>query len=124
MVLSFMTSLPISLSADDMGEPANVLSEDVPFIYENPGAQFELLPGDLSPEELQSAVLSPSEIPVAISQAQINELQHVNRLYEQEPDAYTVVFQNRDAGKTVYIFDKPVKKLWQTGSMLTCLRQK
>ena len=76
--------------------------EEIPF-------EFELEPGDLPWEQLESAVLAASDIPACISPALAEERGHVNRLYLQEPDDYTVMFQNRDGSKTIYVFSYPVK---------------
>lgn len=70
---------------------------------------FELLEGDLPLDQLKNAQLSDADLPAVISRELADERQHVNRLYEQEPDDYTVMFQNRDGGKTVYVFSTPVK---------------
>lgn len=70
---------------------------------------FELLEGDLPLDQLKNAQLSAADLPAVISRELADERQHVNRLYEQEPDDYTVMFQNRDGGKTVYVFSTPVK---------------
>jgi len=76
--------------------------EEVPF-------EFELEPGDLPFEQLKDAVLAAEDIPSCIDPALAEARGHVNRLYLQEPDDYTVMFQNRDASKTVYVFSYPVK---------------
>lgn len=70
---------------------------------------FELLEGELPLDQLKNAQLSDADLPAVISRELADERQHVNRLYEQEPDDYTVMFQNRDGGKTVYVFSTPVK---------------
>ncbi|MCR4682008.1 MAG: hypothetical protein K5647_01615 [Clostridiales bacterium] len=75
---------------------------DVPF-------SFTLEEGDLAFSELKNAVLDPADIPDVISPSLAAEREHVNRLYAQEPDDYTVMFQNRDGSKTTYVFSKPVK---------------
>lgn len=58
---------------------------------------------------MRTATLDAADVPAVITQAEIEQYQHVNRLYEQEPDLYTVIFQNRDGSKTVYLFGSPVK---------------
>ena len=60
--------------------------------------------GDLSLEELATAELSEADIPEVVSAAEIEERGHVNRLWEQEEDLNTVIFQNRDGTKTMYYF--------------------
>lgn len=69
----------------------------------------ELKAGDLTLYELSTAVLDEGDIPDIISLELIEKNHHVNRLYEQEPDAYTIMFQNRDGSKTIYSFSIPVK---------------
>jgi len=78
--------------------------------------ELELEEGDLNLVELKTAELSPSETPEIISAALIEEKGHVNRLYEQEPDVFTIMFQNRDGGKTTYVFSHPVKTVSPSGS--------
>ena len=76
--------------------------EEIPF-------ELPLLPGDLSPEEIADAELDMTTVPAVITAENIAEQHHVKRLYEQEPDDYTIIFQNRDLSKTTYIFSYPVK---------------
>ena len=65
--------------------------------------------GDLSLEELQSAKLSDEDTPEIVGQDNIEEKGHVNRLWEQEEDLNSIVFQNRDGTKTMYYYNYPVK---------------
>ena len=65
--------------------------------------------GDLSIKELQSAKLSGEDTPEIVSQESIEENGHVNRLWEQEEDLNSIVFQNRDGTKTMYYYNYPVK---------------
>ncbi len=65
--------------------------------------------GDLSLEELKNKVLNESDKPEAIREDVIAEMQHVNRLWEQETDLNTIMFQNRDGQKTMYYYGVPVK---------------
>ncbi len=104
LLLGIFPVIPISISADDPGGSVGVSS-----IEEAEPFTVPLLPGDLTAEELKEAVLSDADKTAVVSQADIDSLEHVNRLYLQEPDEYTVIFQNRDGGKTVYVFDRPVK---------------
>lgn len=76
--------------------------EEIPF-------EFELKPGDLPFEQLKDAVLEAEDIPFFIDPALADARDHVNRLYLQEPDDCTVMFQNRDGSKTIYLFSHPVK---------------
>ena len=65
--------------------------------------------GDLSIEELQSAKLNDEDVPEIFGQDNIVEKGHVNRLWEQEEDLNSIVFQNRDGTKTMYYYNYPVK---------------
>ena len=65
--------------------------------------------GDLSIEELQSAKLDDEDTPEIVGQDNIEEKGHVNRLWEQEEDLNSIVFQNRDGTKTMYYYNYPVK---------------
>ena len=65
--------------------------------------------GDLSIEELQSAKLNDEDAPEIVGQDNIEEKGHVNRLWEQEEDLNSIVFQNRDGTKTMYYYNYPVK---------------
>lgn len=99
--------------------------------------KLELKAGDLSLYELRDAVLDEKDVPDIISLDLIEKNHHVNRLYEQETDAYTIMFQNRDGSKTVYSFSVPVKNkvgdayydmsieqvkaLYASGAVMLCL---
>ena len=65
--------------------------------------------GDLPLEELDTAELSPEDTPEIVSSENIQAKGHVNRLWEQENDLNTIVFQNRDGTKTAYHYSDPVK---------------
>ncbi len=99
MAVCFPLSL-VSVSAND--EISGDGEEFVPWT-------LELKEGDLSLSELKNAVLPANELPAIISAELAEENSHVNRLYEQEPDEFTVMFQNRDGSKTIYVFSHPVK---------------
>ena len=62
----------------------------------------------LGTEELKTAKLEKTEIPELITQEQIEENKHVNRLYDLE-DENSVVFQNRDGTETLYTFADPIQ---------------
>lgn len=61
----------------------------------------DLMPGDLSLVELSDKELDDYEIPEVISVKDIKEKEHANRLFAQETDDYSVVFQNKDGSKTI-----------------------
>ena len=72
--------LPLYVFADEVEEIPEELQEriveEIPF-------EPEYLPGDLTFAECRTATLNMAEVPAVISQAQIEQYQHVNRLYEQ-----------------------------------------
>ena len=59
--------------------------------------------GDLSLDELKTAKLDPEDTPEIVTEENIEKNGHVNRLWEQEEDLNTIVFQNSDGTKTTYI---------------------
>ena len=62
---------------------------------------FQLGLGEKSVAELENMTLSVADIPASISRETVEAKDHVLRLREQETDLNTVIFQNRDGGKTV-----------------------
>ena len=73
--------------------------------------------GDLPLEELDTAELSPEDTPEIVSSENIQDKGHVNRLWEQENDLNTIVFQNRDGTKTAYHYSDPVKYTDKSGKV-------
>ena len=73
--------------------------------------------GDLTAEELKTAKLDESDIPEVVSDESVKNNKHVNRLYEQEEDLYTVLFQNEDGTKTMYNYANPVKYVDKDGKV-------
>ena len=71
--------------------------------------------GELSAEELATAVLSAADVPELLELSELDEKNHVKRLYEQEDNLDTVIFQNRDGTKSMYVFSEPVKYIDQDG---------
>ena len=102
LVLVFSTFPAFALDVGNGAKSTDMSKPDVPF-------SFKLEEGDLAFSELKNAVLDPADIPDVISPSLAAEREHVNRLYAQEQDDYTVMFQNRDGSKTTYVFSKPVK---------------
>lgn len=64
---------------------------------------------DLSSEELKNAVLDQADIPYFVPEKLVAEYDHVKRLYDQEEDLNTVIFQNRNGTKTMYYYPTPIK---------------
>lgn len=73
--------------------------------------------GDLSLDELKTAELASSDTPEIVSEEDIKEKGHVNRLWEQEDDLNSIVFQNRDGTKTMYYYNYPVKYKDESGKI-------
>ena len=109
LVLSMLLSMiPLGISAELVDEFTGYDTlEAIPF-------EFELEPGDLPFEQLKDATLAAEDIPYCIDPALAEARGHVNRLYLQEPDDYTVMFQNKDGSKTIYVFSHPVKGMTMT----------
>ena len=107
--ISFIIALVIVFSALPAYAVSDVsVTETEPAVSLSP---FEFVPeeGDLTLEELKEAELDRSDVPFEITYELAQSRLHVNRLYRQEPDDYTVMFQNRDGSKTVYVFSEKVK---------------
>ena len=103
--------LPENTQLPDTTDDEEFFGEEEEFIP----WELELKEGDLTLIELKTAELSASETPEIISTTLINKNHHVNRLYEQEPDVFTIMFQNRDGSKTIYVFSHPVKTVSADG---------
>lgn len=71
--------------------------------------------GDLSIEDLQTAKLLAKDTPEIVSKEIIEKNGHVNRLWDQEEDLNTIVFQNRDGTKTMYYYSDAVKYVDSNG---------
>ena len=102
-ILIAFSVLPSMAYSNENADTAEEPAPDIPFSF-----QYEK--GDLLFSELEDAVLDPSEVPFVIGLPLATERDHVKRLYYQEPDDCTVLFQNRNGSKTIYYFSKPVKQ--------------
>ena len=65
--------------------------------------------GDLTLEQLKTAKLAAEDTPEIVSAETIKKKGHVNRLWAQEQDLSTLVFQNKDGTKTAYHYSDPAK---------------
>jgi hypothetical protein len=74
-----------------------------------PSATVKNNEGDLPLEELAVKVLSVTDTPEVINADIIAAKKHVNRLWAQETDMNTIVFQNTDGTKSMYYYGIPVK---------------
>ncbi|MBQ9773392.1 MAG: RICIN domain-containing protein [Clostridia bacterium] len=77
----------------------------------------ELGEGELTYAALQSLRVEDVPRPETVTLAMAQEQQHVNRLYAQEEDLYTALFQNRSGNKTAYVFSQPIKYVAPDGSV-------
>lgn len=127
-VLLLFSILPLTVVAvDDVALPEvtlpteeNVILPSDPAIAEEVTQEYlpyVLGPGELTAAQLQTATLAAKDIPEVIPLGKVEAKQHVNRLYAQETDLYTVKFQNRDGSKTDYIFKQPVKYVAEDGTV-------
>ncbi len=89
-------------------EETSVETEEIKGVYSN---------GDLDIFQLANAELADFEIPEIISLKDIKTNKNVNRLYLQENDEYTAIFQNKDGSKTMYLFNEPIKYTDKYGVM-------
>lgn len=112
IIAMISSNIVISVSATSTSENMqDYIVDEEPF-------EFEYLPGDMPIANLSTAVLDPTEVPDVIGIDTATKRHHVNRLYEQEPDEYTIIFQNRDGGKTIYVFSEPVKSVNNSGTQV------
>ena len=110
------TSIPVYAEENGNADNENSTSEES--IEEaDRNLLKDLMPGDLSLVELSDKELDDYEIPEVISVKDIKEKEHANRLFAQETDDYSVVFQNKDGSKTMYYFDEPVKYTDENGTV-------
>ncbi len=64
---------------------------------------------ELTAEEVKTAVLPEEDVPLGMSYDEAVAEGHRVRLYDQEPNDYTVIFQNEDDTRTMYYYNVPVK---------------
>ena len=110
LVMSFsaVQSLPVAAAQAAENQSNTQVQQD---------KEPEFLPGDLTEKELQTAKLTESDTPEVVDEELIEEKGHVNRLREQENDLNTIVFQNKNGSKTMYIYAAPVKYKDETGKV-------
>ncbi len=109
LVLSLSVTVlqPLSVFAiQDVSEPQVTLEE---WDHDSEDLKFQNTSGDLTAEQLKTAELAPEDTPEIVSAEDIESKGHVNRLWEQESDLNTIIFQNRDGSKTAYHYSDPVK---------------
>ena len=114
-VLITLFCFPVTaIGTDEAEEP---ISETLEETADAGLSAFERGVGELSPDALESMTLNAADVPEVISAQAIAEKNHVLRLREQEENLNTVVFQNRDGGKTVYLYANPVKYVDANGNV-------
>ncbi len=110
------TSIPVYAQENGNTDNENSTSEES-FEEADRNLLKDLKPGDLSLVELSDKELDDYEIPEVISAKDIKEKEHANRLFAQETDDYSIVFQNKDGSKTMYYFDEPIKYTDENGTV-------
>jgi len=101
-------SLTLTIFAQDAS--SNPITENVELPSELP-----LEEGDFTLSALSTMKVEDVKLPETITLAEALEKEHVNRLYAQEKNLNTAIFQNRSGTKTAYVFDKPIKYVNETG---------
>jgi hypothetical protein len=91
------------ITSDQNSEVSNISWDDV-------------YAGVADPREMYEP-LDPDSVPEIIGYDVAYERFHVERLYEEETDLYSIVFLNANGTKTVYLYDYPVKYVDQTGEV-------
>ena len=104
--------LNIEVSTPDLPEAEATIPDSEKIYTEDIAQSTE---GDLSIEQLADRILPIEDTPEIVSAEAIEENNHVNRLWAQEPDLCTVMFQNRDGSKTAYFYPNPVKYIDEDG---------
>lgn len=79
--------------------------------------QAELKPGDLTAQQLETATLAEADRHELTKQYDANRNGHVHRLYQQEQDMNTIIYQNRDGTKTAYFYNTDVKYIDENGAV-------
>lgn len=110
------TSVPVYAQGNGNADNENSTNEES-FEEADRNLMKDLLPGDLDLVELSNKELEDYEIPEVISAKDIKEKEHANRLFAQETDDYSIVYQNKDGSKTMYYFDEPVKYTDENGTV-------
>ena len=110
------TNIPVYAQGNGNADNENSTNEES-FEEADRNLMKDLLPGDLDLVELSNKELEDYEIPEVISAKDIKEKEHANRLFAQETDDYSIVYQNKDGSKTMYYFDEPVKYTDENGTV-------
>lgn len=71
----------------------------------------------VSAAELENVNLSKSDLPVGLSYDEAVAEGHKVRLYSEEPNEYTAVFQNSDDTRTMYYFNNPITFTGKNGEI-------
>lgn len=76
---------------------------------------FALKEGEKSYTELKAMTVNVATLPNFINENVALEKGHVNRVFAQEKDLNTVIYQNNDGSTSTYIFPRPVKYVDDNG---------
>lgn len=90
---------------------------EVQDLINNQNAYYETSAGELPLEVISQAVLSKEVLPEGMEYNDAVKAGHRLRLYEQEHDLNTVIFENADASKTAYTFADAVKYIDADGKV-------
>ena len=105
MILLLLMSIPVIAGATKTDSETNESAE----VQSGYGDSKQNTEGDLPLDVLAKRVLPEEDIPEVVSKKTIEENGHVNRLWAQETDLNSIIFQNRDGSKTMYYFADTVK---------------
>jgi hypothetical protein len=77
---------------------------------------FAMLPTTVSSNENIFVALSEMDIPEAVDADVFSQNKHISRLYDQET-LDTIIFNNDDDTRTIYVFGEPVKFVAEDGTI-------
>lgn len=104
------------VNLNSISEASNELAvQDIKELAVQPDEKYEK--DNFPIVEPVSSILAEADCPEAVSADEIKKGGHVQRLYEQEKDLNTIVFQNDDGSKTLYYFAEPVKYVDEDGNV-------
>ena len=120
MLLMCVNATPEEIAPQLQEQPREAMiigSPDFDEEFEDISSLKELGPGEKPLEELREMTLDSNALPQFLSYSEAVSKGHVNRLYEQENDLSTIIYQNKDGGKTAYMFAKNIKYVDADGNI-------
>ena len=120
MLLMCVNATPEEIAPQLQEQPREAMiigSPDFDEEFEDISSLKELGPGEKPLEELREMTLDSNALPQFLSYGEAVSKGHVNRLYEQENDLSTIIYQNKDGGKTAYMFAKNIKYVDADGNI-------